>query len=253
MTIFEVDRLFKLISDKSGSDFWPHENIMDFLHIAQLSYFSMLIGNYRQQQPDRPVPPVSVGQNSRTSEELNPFKTPINFFTMPYDPVTAPYGVTNGELALPLDYEHMDSVISLAVQGGSVRERPVQELDGEEWADRADSDFIVPSKLYAIYRFNGKGGTLNSIDIGEKMKLEFRPKDISGYLTYYRTPRKPVYSYTINTTTRVETYDANTSVDLEWGEVATINILVRALQLAGVPQADQLLIQAMNADKMADE
>lgn len=253
MTIFEVDRLFKLVSDKSGSDYWPHENIMDFLHIAQLGYFSMLIGNYKQQQANRPVAPVAVGQNSRTNEELNPFKAKIAFFTMPYDPTTAPYGVTNGELALPIDYEHMSAIISLASQGGETRERPITELDDEEWANRADSDFIVPSKLHAIYRFNGKGGTLNSIDIGEKMKLEFRPKDVSGHLTYYRTPRKPVYSYTINTATRVETYDASTSVDLEWGEVATINILVRALQLAGVPQSDQLLLQAMTADKMTEE
>lgn len=253
MTISVLHDLFLLIADKDKNGYWTHENIDNFLHVNQLSYFSMLIGDFRKHQPGRPVPPVSVGQNSRTNEELNPFKTRIDFFTQPYDAINAPYGVTNGVLAMPLDYEHMDSIIVLAVQGTTIRERPAQELDGEEWAERADSDFIVPSKLYPFYRYNGKGGTLNGIDIGQKQKLEFRPKDVSGHLFYYRTPAKSNYAYTLNTTTRVETHDASTSTDLEWGEVATVNILIRALQLAGVPQADQALWAAMNADKISEE
>lgn len=253
MLIAEFHRLFKLVADKSGSDFFTHEQIDDFAHMAQMSYFAMLCGNYKQYQPGRSVAPVTVGQTSRTNEELNPFLTKIEFFTANYDPTTAPYGVTNGVLALPLDYEHMDSVISVVFQNGSRRDRPVQELDGEEWAYRVDSSLIAPTKKDAIYKFVGKGGTLNSIDIGEKQKLEFRPKDISGYVSYYRTPARPEYVYTINTTTRVETHDAAASTDLEWGEVAAMNILVRSLQLAGIKSADQMLYQAMSADKMQDE
>lgn len=253
MTIAEFRDLFQLVSDKSGSDYTSPEEMCNLANIAQMQYFSMLIGNVRQYQPGRAVAPVVDGQTSRTSEELSPFKTKINFFTMPYDPTTAPYGVTDGVLALPLDYEHMDAVVTLAVQNGSTRERPVQEIDGEEWAHRSDSSLIPPSQANAIYRYAGKGGTLNSVSIGEKHKLEFRPKDVSGYVSYYRTPRKPVFAYTINESTRVITQDVANSVDLEWGEVATMNILVRALQLAGIKQADQLLIQTMSADKQQDE
>lgn len=253
MTIAEFHRLYKLVSDKSGSDYTSHEEIDDLANIAQLEYFSMLIGNFRQHQPGRPVPPVVVGQTSRTGEELSPFKSTIAFFTQPYDPTTAPYGVTDGVLALPLDYEHMSGVDSLFVKNGEARVRPVQEMDDEEWAGRVDSAMMPPTKQEPIYRYYGKGGTLNGFDIGEKKKLEFRPKDISGNLTYYRKPAKPNYVYTINTTTRVETHDANASTDLEWGEVATMNILVRTLQLAGIKQADQMLYQAMGADKMQDE
>lgn len=251
MTIADFHRYFRLVSDKSGSDYFPHEQIDDFAHIAQMEYFGFLIGNYRQQQPGRPVAPVVVGQTSRSNAELNPFKTRIDFFTAPYDPTTAPYGVTNGFLALPLDFEHMDAVVSVVVDNGEVRNRPVQELDGEEWANRVDSSLIVPSKKDPIYLFAGKGGTLNGISIGERNKLEFMPKDISGFVSYYRTPAKPNYAYTM--AGRLETHDANASTNLEWGQVAAINILVRSLRMAGIKAADQLLMQAMNQDKMTEE
>ncbi len=251
MTIADFHKYFKLVADKSGSDYFPHEQIDQFAQIAQMEYFGFLLGNYRQQQPGRPVAPVVVGQTSRSNIDLNPFKARIDFFTAPYDPTIAPYGVTNGFLALPLDFEGMDAVVSVFMSLGDKRERPFQELDGEEWANRADSDLIVPSKKNAIYQYAGRGGTLNSIDIGKKHKLEFRPKDVSGYVSYYRTPAKPNYAYTMNG--RVETHDANASTDLEWGTVATINILVRSLQLAGIKSADQLLTQVMGQNKMTEE
>jgi len=253
MTILDFHLLYKLVSDKSGSDYTSHEEIDRLANIAQMEYFGFLLGNYKQYQPGRPVPPVVVGQTSRTTEELNPFKVTIDFLTLPYDPTTAPYGVTNGILAIPLDFEHMSSLNSMFIQAGEIRYRPIQELDDEEWAARVDSELIPVSKKDAIYRFIGKGGTLNSISIGEKQKVEFRPKDISGQLVYYRTPAKPNYVYTINTTTRVETHDAATSTDLEWGEVATMNILVRTLQLGGIKQADQMLYQAMGQNKATEE
>lgn len=253
MTISEFHILFRLVSDKSGSDYTSHEEIDRLAHVAQLEYFSMLIGNYKQYQAGRAVAPVVVGQTSRTSSELNPFRTRIDFYSIPYNPTTFPYGVTDGILALPSNYEHMDAVMSVSSTNGEPRVRPVQEVDNEEWAYREDSAMIVPSKVNAIYRYAGVGGTLNDEDIDGLHKLEFRPKDISGHLWYYRTPAAPNYVYTINTTTRVETHDAAASTDLEWGEVATMNILVRTLQLAGVKHADQMLYQAMTADKMQDE
>lgn len=253
MTIAEFHRLFKLVADKNGSDYFSHEEIDDFAHVAQIDYFAMLCGNYRQYQAGRPVPIAIVGQTSRTNEEINPFKTRIDFFSTPYDPTTAPYGVTDGFLALPLDYEHMDSVVSVVLQNGARRDRPVQELDGEEWAERVDSSLMPPSNANAIYRFAGKGGSLNATNIGERQKLEFRPKALSGYVEYYRTPKRPLYSYTLNATTGVETHNPAASTDLEWGEAAAMNILIRALQLAGIKSADQLLLSATSSIKNMEE
>lgn len=248
MTIAQFHQLFRLVADKSGSDYFPHEQIDQFAHTAQLEYFGMLIGNYKQHQPGRPVAPVVVGQTSRTNEELNPFKAKIEFFTGTYDPTTAPYAVDNGILTLPANYEHISSVISVVFQDGSRRDRPVQELDDEEWARRVDSSLIVPTKKDAIYRFAG----VRQISANDKRHLlELRPKDISGHVSYYRTPAVPQYVYTLNG--RTETHNSATSTDLEWGEVAAVNILVRSLQLAGIKSADQLLAQAMNQNKMTEE
>lgn len=248
MTIAQFHQLFKLVADKSGSDYFPHEQIDQFAHISQMEYFGFLLGNYRQQQPGRPVAPVVVGQTSRSVSELNPFKSKIDFFTAPYDPVTAPYGVDNGLLTLPADYEHISAVVSAVFQNGSRRDRPVQELDDEEWAGRVDSSLIEPSKKDAIYRFAG----VRTISANDKRHLlEFRPKDVSGHVSYYRKPARPNYVYTLNG--RVETHNASASTDLEWDEVAAVNILVRSLQLAGVKSADQLLAQVMGQNKMTEE
>ncbi len=248
MTIAQFHQLFRLVADKSGSDYFPHEQIDQLAQVAQMEYFGMLIGNYKQYQQGRPVAQVVAGQTSRTNEELNPFKAKIDFFTAPYDPANAPYAVDNGLLRLPSDYEHMSAVVSVVFQNGSRRDRPVQELDDEEWANRVDSSLIVPSKKDAIYRFAG----VWAVSANDKRHLlEFRPKDISGHVSYYRTPARPNYVYTLNG--RVETHNAAASTDLEWGEVAATNILVRSLQLAGIKSADQLLAQVMGQNKMTEE
>lgn len=240
--------MFKLVADKSGSDYFPHEQIDQLADVAQMEYFGMLLGNYKQYQQGRSVAQVVVGQTSRTNEELNPFKTKIDFFTAAYDPAIAPYAVDNGILTLPANYEHISSVVSVVFQDGSRRDRPIQELDDEEWASRVDSSLIEPSKKNAIYRFAG----MRTISANDKRHLlEFRPKDVSGHVSYYRTPAKPNYVYAMNG--RVETHNAAASTDLEWGEVAAMNILVRSLQVAGIKSADQLLAQAMNQNKMTEE
>jgi hypothetical protein len=245
MTISQFHTLFKLVSDKDGSDYWPRPRIDDFADMAQMEYFAMLIGNLKQHQPGRPVPMVVVGQNSRTNEELTPFKEKITFFVDTYDPTTAPYAVDNGVLVLPTDYQHMSAVFSVVSHPtGGTLERPVDELDDEEWPRRESSQLIPPSQMSAMYRWDGTAANGN-------LKIEFRPRYISGYLVYYRRPLKPNYVFTINN--RVETHDASTSTDLEWGEVAAFNILVRALELAGIPQADDRLKQAMMQNKMESE
>lgn len=247
MKIAEFHRLYKLVCDKSGSDFTSHEEVDDMANIAQKEYFAQLIGNLKQHQPGRAIPLVAIGQNSRLSEELNPFKERVSFHADTYDPATMPYGVENGVLVMPADYEHMSAVFSVVNHPtAGVLEMPVDDLDDEEWPRRASSSLIPPAQDKAIYRWHGTAANNN-------LQLEFRPKDISGYLVYYRTPAKPNYVYTLNPTTRVETHDAAASTDLEWNETACINILIRTLQLGGIKQADQMLYQAMGLNKNQDE
>ena len=247
MTILTAHTLFDLVANKDGSDFWSHQDYDNFLDIAQIEYFAQLIGNLKQHQPGRPVPNIAVGQNSRIAEELNPFKTKIQFHTDTYDATTMPYAVDDGILVLPADYEHMSAVVSIVSHPvAGIIERPIDEIDDEEWPRRSSSSLIPPSQENGMYRWNGTAAN-------KSLRIEFRPKDISGELHYYRRPLKPNYVFTINPTTRVETHDANASTDLEWGEVAAHNILVRALELAGVPQADDRLKQAMMQNKMESE
>lgn len=253
MTIQQFHTFFLLVVNKTSSEYWSHEDIDNFAEIAQTEYFSMLIGNYREYRPGRPVPLVISGQTNRTKEELNPFKETIEFFEAPFNPTTTPYGVTNGVLPLPENFQHMDAVTTFYQENGSIRERPVSIVDAEEWAYRVDSEMVAPTRRDPIVMFDGAGGTLNGFTIAGRQKMRIAPISTTGRVRYFRKPLKPLYSYTLDPSTMVETFDPNTSVDLEWGEVAATNILVRSLQLAGVPGADQMLYQAMTADKIQDE
>jgi hypothetical protein len=251
MTIAETHRLFELIVKKTRNEYIKHEEIDDYLHMEQMRYFSTLLGNFKQYQAGRPVPPVTYGQTQRTLDELNPFKEKITFTTGAYNPVTLPYGVYDGILVLPTDYEYLESIQSVVYKNGVTRERPVSVIDGEEWAGRADSAIMPPTKMDAIARLEGRGGTVNSFDVGTRHKIRFLPKDISGHLFYFRTPAKPEYVFTLSG--RTETHDAAASQDLEWGTVAAMNILIGALQLAGIRTEDALLVQTMAQNEAKSE
>lgn len=247
MTIEETHRLFELVVKKTRNEFIPHEEVDDYLHIAQMSYFADLLGNLKRYGRQ----PLVYGANQRTLDELNPFKEQVTFFTAAYNPVTTPYGVYDGVLVLPSDYEYLESIVSVVQKNGTTRERPVSVIDGEEWANRADSAMMPPTKMDAIARMEGTGGTVNSFDVGTRHKIKFLPKDISGRLFYFRTPARPEYVYTL--TGRVETHDAAASQDLEWNTVSAMNIIIRALQFAGIKTEDAMLIQAMAQEEMKNE
>lgn len=251
MSIQDVHRIFELIVKKTRNEFLSHEQIDDFLHTAQIEYFAMLLGNYRQYQPGRPVAPVVYGMTQRTLDDLTVFKEKITFQNTPYHPGNNPYGVSDGILVLPNNYEYLESIQSLAYANGIARERPVKIVDGEEWAWRHDSAMLPPSQYDPIAMMDGAGGVVNGFNIVDRRRVRFAPKSISGYLYYFRTPAKPVYAYTLNG--RVETFNANNSVDLEWNITSTMNIITRALQLAGVRTEDQMVVSAMNNEEITSE
>lgn len=251
MGIQEVHTIFELIVKKTRNEFLSHEQIDDFLHMAQVEYFSMLLGNYKQYQPGRPVAPVTYGMTQRTLDDINPFKEKLIFQNTPYDPVLNPYGVSNGILVLPDNYEYLESIQSYAYKDGNVRERPVKIVDGEEWAWRIDSVMLPPTQYDPIAMMDGAGGVINGFDISNKKRVRFAPVSISGTLHYFRSPVKPFYSYVV--VGRTETFNAGSSVDLEWNISSTMNIIIRALQLAGVRTEDSVVIQAMNNEEMTSE
>lgn len=251
MSIQDVHNLFSLIVKKTRNEFLSHEQIDEFLHMAQMEYYAMLLGNYKQYQPGRPVAPVVYGMTQRTLDDMNPFKEKVSFQNTPYNPTSNPYGVSDGILVLPDNYEYLESIQSLAYKNGISRERPVKIVDGEEWAWRVDSVMLPPTQYDPIAMMDGAGGTVNGFDIGDKRRVRFAPKSISGTLYYFRLPNKPFYAYIV--VGRTETFNPNTSVDLEWNTVSTMNIIVRALQLAGVRTEDNLVVQAMNNEEMTGE
>lgn len=244
MTIAEVHNLFYLIYDKEQNGHLPHEEVDNLLHLGSISYFSLLVGNMRQYQPGRPVPPIHDGATGRVSDELNPFRSSVDFMDIPFNLTTARYGVLpEGVLVLPDDIEFMESVDAYVMEDGQLVLKPVHVVTTDEWARRAGSSLIPVSKSTAIAKHIGSGGTVNSVDVGKRKKLRLLPKDVSGQFSYLRSPIKPWFKYILNG--RVVTQDVAGSVDLEWGTSATVNIIKRALSLAGVKEESMALLNSM--------
>lgn len=229
MTIKQThDILFNLL-DKERNGHISHEKADELLHTAQVSYFSFLIGNLKRY----PNGSQHLDTN-QVRERLGPFRERILFLNVIKDSFN-PYGVLpDGLLTLPDDFEAMSAVMSY-VDG---KDYPIEVLDDEEWAGRSSSELLEPSNDCAIAKMHGS------------KSLRLLPKNLTGHVWYYRAPKKPLFYYTLDG--RIVEHDPLLSQDLEWNTVATMDIIKRALILAGVKVDDTLLYQAMSVEEQKE-
>ena len=221
MIIKTVHDIFYNLLDKERSGFIPHEKADELLHLSQMSYFSFLLGNLKRY----PNGNQHLDTN-QVRERLDPFRKRVQFLNVPVDNFNEFGILPDGLLTLPSDFEAISAVMSY----DDGKEYAIEVLDPEEWPARSSSDLLAPDVTCAIARMNGGNS------------LKFLPKDLTGYVEYYRTPKTPLFYYTLNG--RVETHNASLSQDLEWNTVASMDIIKRALLLAGVKVDDTLLYQA---------
>jgi len=239
MTIKETHDTILFVIKKTRNEFVSHEDIDRALDIAQMSLFAELIGNYRR------YPEQAMVNSGRLLSDLNPFRERQQFLPGDYNSTTDPFALDDGILVLPVDFLYFDGdgAYSVVMDGSNARNRPIEILPYDEFAERSDSSLSPPTVTDPIGVFDGKGGTVNSVDIGEKMKLRLLPDAISGFIVYFRRPLLPVYAYTV--VDRVETYDSAASVHLEWNDNCAHVIIKKALQTLGATTEDMVVLQEM--------
>jgi hypothetical protein len=164
------------------------------------------------------------GKNQKSTDPLSPFSAKLDFTT----------GI-DGIITLPTDptknpcYETLPTV-SISYYDGRTRYKPVKLLSEDEITERRDSQILAPT-------------------INDPVGLELQPGKIqlypeaamTGYVYYLRRPLVPVYAFTGSG--RAKTYNQEDSIQLEWAESSINKILIKTLQLAGVPMNDEMLIQ----------
>ena len=177
--------------------FWPHEEIDDVLHSAQLWLFNQYFEQY--------------GKTQVLHDAMSPFKVKYTFTTG-----NTPAGV----ITLPSTYQHL---LSAYVQytDGVIRTKSIRIVNEDELGDRLSSQLKPVSATAPVARNTGLG------------VIQLYPElPNSGYLFYLKTPVAPVFDYT--EAGRVITYNVGTSTQLAWNDTSINQIIIKALQYLGV-------------------
>lgn len=218
MTLKEIhDRvLFDLNKEQVG--YVSHEQIDLALDRAQMAEFEDLFGN----PEEYPMPRKAYGVTERINEALNPFKVLHSFTSSSITSTNFNGTGPNGQIIMPEDYIHWLSMYTTA--GNKIDVVKEDELPG-----RIRSSIIAPSTIKPVAVLEGKGGTIGSIDIGDRVKFKLYPEfsTISGKVWYLRRPAKP--NYVANISGRTISYVHATSTQMEWDDVSLERIINKAV------------------------
>ena len=225
MTIKDVHDRIRLILEKSQVGYISPAEIDHALDMAQIDLFNELYGNARAYQPGRSVPPVHYGATQKIDDALSPFKVKVTLGTA---------DTANGLISLPATYFHLIGIYKRSYNNTLQRNvyKSIKIISEDELANRLDSFIFNPSTSAPVGVINGKG----SIQL-------FPMTDLDVDVHYLRRPVAPVFGYSINVNTRALIYDANTSIQLEWSDVHTNNLISKAVSVLGAAVKDPQSVQ----------
>jgi len=189
---------------------------------AQRSFLDYLLGEYQKYQIQRPIAVVEFGQNERVRDSISP---------LIYN-VILPINSTTGIATRPSDYEYIDAMWGIY---GVYNIRFSQQ-------DRLDS--YVNSEIDPI--------ATNPIYILRQEGFQFyptRPFDQNqAKMSYVRNPPSIVWGYSLDSN-GIPVYNAAISQDPIWSETDSLQVLSRALMIAGVNLQFNTVMQYANEIK----
>lgn len=208
MTIQEIHDYILYILDKEQGGYVSSDEIDMALDRAQMTIFRHYLGNTRQYQVGREIPPVAYGMTAVVNEALMPFRS------------TAATNSSSSAIAWSLTLEPI-SIISVHYNDGMdyVQAEVVAQ---EEFDYRRDSIVHAPDNSYPVVDFtayNKSALTLNARYLPGT--LNNKPFTIH----YLRRPVKP---------------DLGTSVTLEWNEIQLNEIMNEAIQILSTNTQNQI-------------
>ena len=226
--INELYNFVQFVSNKEQSGYIKPSEFNIAVDRAQMQLFMERYNNPAEYQYGRPVPRVSYQQTQKVSDDLRPFIKKI------YQPLT-----NGGKFLwsnLP-DYMHLSSLraqyykVNNTNGESDLRTSSVRILDDSELSSYLDSSILKPTSEYPIAAiYNGY--------------LQVYPESISGIdVTYLSRPLKPVWAFTVNTSTGMPDYDVTASTNLNWSNELFNEIGVRVLSFFSVNLKDSLLTQ----------
>lgn len=197
------------------------EDFYTCINQGQRSYLDYLLGQYQKYQIRRPIAVVEFGQNERIRDSIAP---------LIYSVVLNINSISDTGIApRPSDYEYVDAMWSIY---GNYNIRFVQQ-------DRLDS--YLHSEIDPIQD--------NPVFLIEHAGFHFYPTNPYGYdkakMSYVRNPPSIVWGYNLDSN-GIPVWDATKSQDPIWSETDCLQVLVRALALAGVNLQFGVVLQYSN-------
>lgn len=194
-----------------------------YINQAQISYMDFLKGSYQRYQLRRPVSVVEIGENQNIQQSLSPFI---------YGALLTVNGST-GIAAFPSDYE-MNNAMWTADGYNKIR-------------------FVSQERLSSVYNSVIDPIATNPIYVLESTGFHFFPENTgTANLSYYRTPPPITWAYDLDVN-GLPVYNAMNSQQPVWADTDMFQIIVRALEMAGVQIQAQAVIQYANAIKQGGQ
>jgi hypothetical protein len=219
MTVDEAYRLISFIVNKSNAQGYVSPDEFNLIiNKAQESFLDYLLGEFQQYQYGRAQARVQFGQNSIIRQRLSPV---IYGRNLSVD--------STGFSPYPEDYVQTDAMWD--IYGYSTRIRYFQQ-DALFSALNSTIDPVASNPVYII----------------EKNGFRFFPNNIgAAKLNYVHKPRAIVWASVYGSVR--PTYDPTESVDPVWTDVDMLEIIARALRMAGVNLKDGEVSQYANEIK----
>jgi len=203
MDVNEVFVLIKYIINKNQNGLFDRSDFFAVINQAQRQYQSWLLGSFQTYTPGRPIAKVELGQNSVVRQRLSPV---IYRATLTID--------GSGNATYPANYIQTDSMYMVT---GNKRIRNVQQ----NALDSNINSVIDPVATNPIYLI-------------EDTRFQFYPVTlVNSKLTYVGDAPDIVWGFTLDGNGR-EIYDAGTSVQPVWDDIAILDIIDRALKMPAI-------------------
>lgn len=197
----------------SPSDFYT------CINMGQRSYEDYLLGEYQKYQIRRPISVVEIGQNERITDSL----APLIYSTI------LPINGTTGIAPRPSDYEYVNAMFGVY---GNYNIRFTQE-DRKDSYIHSEIDPIAENPVYLIQHEGFK--FFPTRPFGEDQ----------AYMSYIRNAPSIVWGYTLDSN-GIPAYNPATSQNPVWSDTDCLQIIVRALALAGVNLQFGVVLQYAN-------
>ncbi len=211
--------LIRLFLAKERGGYETPEEIDAFLHRAQMWRFNELYEDF--------------GKTQKLQDGLSPFSVRFTYTASGSGVVTLP---TN-EAADPC-YLHLLSIWVQYYDNALLRTRyrDVKIVSEDELAKRLNSQIHEPT----IQRPAGIESSVGNFQL-------YPAQALSGYGYYLKRPVPPVFAYTLLPDRRTITYNQSGSTQMIWNDAEMNNILIKAIQLAGVNLKDTDIVQFTEA------